>query len=370
MKARKILFLLLPALFFPGCSPRNNYPKIVEIFERHSFKKFDSRKLLETLKKEGIGGLKKYDRHCDLVRPGEKKLPPEIKSGNFSAGLFLAKTENGYSIVQALKKSPAFAAGIRDGGEILKIDGKNARNLSAREAESAIGGRRSREIRIKFRSGKTVKTAVLKTRPPAVPFVWGFAFKDAVYLRINGFFRGTAGMVSKKTGVLTGGGKRRKLIIDLRHCAVGSAEEAAKTLSLFTSSGKKLFEFSSRHEGYRKVFYSSRSAKKIKFEKIIILADEETLSAAEIFAQSLRENEKAVVLGGKTAGGAAVLKTFRLPGGQGLTVTVARVLSPSGGVLDEGLAPDTEVREPSRGSPLLYPSRVLDNDAALMKALE
>ena len=72
-----------------------------------------------------------------------------------------------------------------------------------------------------------------------------------------------------------------------------------------------------------------------------VLVDGQTMSGAEVFAASLRDNGRARLVGVPTFGRASVQKVFRLKNGRGLKLTVCTMVPPSGDKIEGfGLEPD------------------------------
>ena len=77
---------------------------------------------------------------------------------------------------------------------------------------------------------------------------------------------------------------------------------------------------------------------------LVVLINEGSASAAEIFAGAVKDHKRGTVVGAKTFGKGSVQTLFNLPDGSGIYVTIARYNTPSGFVLDhKGLQPDVAV---------------------------
>jgi carboxyl-terminal processing protease len=77
---------------------------------------------------------------------------------------------------------------------------------------------------------------------------------------------------------------------------------------------------------------------------VVVLVNRGTSGPAELVAAALKDNKRAELVGEKTFGEGAQQKTFELPDGAALILSVAKYESPSGKKLqDEGVTPDVTV---------------------------
>jgi carboxyl-terminal processing protease len=99
---------------------------------------------------------------------------------------------------------------------------------------------------------------------------------------------------------------------------------------------------------------------------VVLLADNGTAGAAELFAGALQGNKRAQIIGERTRGRAARQKLVKLPDGSGILLTHMYYLLPGGGAIHEkGLVPDVAVEQPTWDFGQTPPT----DDAILDKAL-
>ena len=103
--------------------------------------------------------------------------------------------------------------------------------------------------------------------------------------------------------------------------------------------------------------------------KIIILVNENTASASEILACSLKDNNKATVIGTKTYGKGIIQTLFSLSDGSGLKITTAEYYTPNGETIHNvGVTPNIEVKIPDDVKNPYALSN--EEDSQLYKAIE
>jgi len=82
-------------------------------------------------------------------------------------------------------------------------------------------------------------------------------------------------------------------------------------------------------------------------QPVVVLVDNGTSGAAELFAAALSGNQRATLVGERTIGRAATQKLVRLPDGSGMLVSNAWYLTPAGAPINEkGLTPTVAVEAP------------------------
>jgi carboxyl-terminal processing protease len=134
----------------------------------------------------------------------------------------------------------------------------------------------------------------------------------------------------------------KKILLDLRDVAAGDMAEATRLANFFLKDGTI-----ATLEGQKvaKQVFTADPAKAINISAPeVVLVNRGTAGPAELVAAALLDNKRADVLGEKTFGEGAQQKTFELPDGAALILSVAKYESPSGKKLqDDGVTPDVLV---------------------------
>ncbi|GBD28584.1 putative CtpA-like serine protease [bacterium HR31] len=162
------------------------------------------------------------------------------------------------------------------------------------------------------------------------------------YVRFGQFNQGSSARLSRAVGELQQQGIRG-LVLDLRGNPGGFVSELNRVAELFLPRGVVVYTLESREEGRRS--YVTRSGPVLDAAlPMVVLVDDDTASAAELLSAALRDHGRAPLVGVRTAGAVLVSVTFPLPGGAGLSVAIARMLTPKGEELEgRGIQPDVEV---------------------------
>lgn len=136
----------------------------------------------------------------------------------------------------------------------------------------------------------------------------------------------------------------KKLIIDMRDNPGGYFEAAQKLGSLFTKGVKPMFYIRNRDTEEPIAYISENNYVGDSFEEYAVLINENTASAAELFAYILR-NEMGATIIGKTSFGKALGQTaYNVANGDMFTITTFEILAADktsyNGI---GIVPDVEV---------------------------
>ena len=147
-------------------------------------------------------------------------------------------------------------------------------------------------------------------------------------------------MEAKLKGMQKAGNK--KILLDLRDVASGSMPEAERLANFLLKSGTIA---SLEGQKFPKEVFTADPAKTINATApVVVLVNQGTAGPGELVAAALEDNKRAELVGEKTFGEGTQQKTFDLPDGAALILSVAKYESPSGKKLqDVGVTPDVQV---------------------------
>jgi carboxyl-terminal processing protease len=155
----------------------------------------------------------------------------------------------------------------------------------------------------------------------------------------------------------------RRYIIDLRGSARGDVDHGIAAARLFVSSGT----LSVRQTKTAKDVVTANPAEATLTAPVVLLVDQGTAGAAEVFAAALDGNNRTELVGERTIGRAARQQLVKLPDGSGILISSTRYLSPaSESIHEKGLTPDVAVEQPD----VEFGAEPPAGDPTLDKALE
>jgi len=159
---------------------------------------------------------------------------------------------------------------------------------------------------------------------------------DILYLKLAAINASTVGDVKDALQTYAG---TKGIVLDLRGNPGGSFDAAIKIVDLFLDGA--IIASTKGRKNEDAVYYNAEAGDVSDGKPIVVLADGETASAAEIMAAALQEQGRAKFIGTRTFGKASVQQLLNLPSGAVLAVTKAFYYTPSGLLIEgRGVSPD------------------------------
>ena len=257
-------------------------------------------------------------------------------------GLFLTRhPDNGYIyVINVSVGSPADLAGIKIGDLITAVDGKDVIELGFSTAVANIRGKIDTDCALTVKRGDETLSLTATRGRFVTTSVFSHMIDSLCYIQITDFNTATvpqfeAAINDAIDNNATG------LIFDVRGNGGGTLDSVDKILDILLPEGEVVS--ATYKNGKKKVLFSS-DKNEIDLP-MMVLCDENTASAAELFAASIRDFEKGKLIGTKTYGKGIMQETFALSDGSAVRLTVAYFNPPSGINFHKvGLSPDYEVQ--------------------------
>jgi carboxyl-terminal processing protease len=269
-------------------------------------------------------------------------------------------------IIATRDGSPAAKAGLHTGDYVRLIGDMPTREMSVFEGMRRLRGAPGSKVSLTIIRGNTNDPHVVElTReaPPTADVTSRIAASGVGYVRIASINARTAAQAKTAIADVSKAGAT-KLIVDVRRTSGGSNEGGLALARLFVASGT-LARREARDGDTRSIDAATGDGSVAL--PTVLLVDNGTSGAAEIFASALLGNKRADLVGEHTIGRAGEQKLVKLPDGTGLWLTTAKYLTPSGDPLHEkGLVPTVAVEVPDVEFGQPEPS----TDAILDKAIE
>src|SRR5271170_1285015 len=241
----------------------------------------------------------------------------------------------GYAdVVSVLPGSPAEKAGIEATDIFESIEGQSTRDMSLPEIRSALSGTPGSTVNVSVvRARRAEPQKMVITRDVvSIPPVSDKMLEDGIgYVKVDALTKGKAQEIAGKIKSLERSGAK-KLVLDLRNTSEGEESEGVATANLFLNHGTITYL---QGQKFPREAFNADAAKAVTSLPVAVLVNRGTAGAAEIVAAALLENARADVVGDKTFGEGSVPKTFDLPDGGALILSVAKYYSPSGKAIQE-----------------------------------
>ena len=281
-----------------------------------------------------------------LVKTVESKEPPA------PADIGVEVTRQYYlRIVSARDGSPAAKAGLRTGDYIRAIDGRPTREMSAYEGTRLLRGAAGSKVNLLIIRGNAPvdphEVTLTRERVTAPELTSRMANATTGYVRIHEFTADAPARITQAFDALAKTGATRYLI-DLRGAARGDLDNGLAAARLFVASGTlAVRQTRTDNDDLQKDTIAAQPNDGAITAPVVLLVDQGTAGAAELFAAALDGNKRTELVGERTLGRAARQRLIKLPDGSGLLLSTVRYLSPASEAIHEkGLTPDVQVDQP------------------------
>ena len=291
------------------------------------------------------GLLESLDADSSYLTPEDYKAYKAEKSGKAQVGINVSKRYGYASVVSVVPGSPADKAGLNDGDIIEAIGPADTRDISLAMIQLLLEGAPGTEVTLsvvrprKSAPDKIVLTRVVPTLPPVTETQ--YENSSILYLKPGVLDHDHVQQIEAKLKAMPKAGNK-KILLDLRDVAAGDMTEATRLANFFLKDGTiAMLE----GQKVQKQTFTADASKAINTTApVAVLVNRGTAGPAELVAAALLDNKRADLVGEKTFGEGAQQKTFELPDGAALILSVAKYESPSGKKLqDDGVTPDVLV---------------------------
>jgi carboxyl-terminal processing protease len=293
------------------------------------------------------GLLDSLDPQSAYLSPLEYKDFKEKTASNPPADSGLALTRRfGYiGVIAVLPDSPAAKIGLRIGDILEKIAGFTTSQMAIDQAQLLLKGQAGTTVPLSvIRRGKAEPqdmTITLAKLAPSKLVVEDKLQGDVAYLRVSDFDAGSSKQIRERLVQLQKAGAK-KLVLDLRDCAVGDDQEGIATAQLFLQSGTIT---TLKGQTVTPVVSAADPAKVVWSQPVAVLIGNGTAGPAEILASAIADNKRGSTVGDRTYGTASQQKLIGMDDGSALILTVANYFTPGNkNIATDGVAATVEVR--------------------------
>jgi carboxyl-terminal processing protease len=260
-------------------------------------------------------------------------------------GLILSKRFGYIGVVSAVPGSPAAKAGLTTGDILETINAVATRDMPLAYAILLLRGNPGTTIDITVlrRQPEPQKMTLTRAALNPPPVISKIMPNDVGYIRPETLNTARVQQVAADLRDLQGKGAK-KLVLDLRQCAVGEPEDGVALADLFLDQGLVTYLQGQR---WARQDFKADPSKVVWKLPVVVLTNRGTADAAEIAAAALEDNHRAQVVGERTYGDASLRRALTMDDGSAIILSVAKYYSPSGkAIQDTGVTPGEVVQEP------------------------
>lgn len=318
------------------------------------------------------GLLESLDADSSYLSPVDYKAYKADKGGKAQVGINISKRYGYATVVSVVAGSPADKANLNDGDIIEAINGQDTRDISLAMLRLMLEGDPGSQLTVGVvRPSSAVPEKITMTRMMVdVPPVSETMYENSSILYIKPDVldhEHVQQIESKLKGMSRAGNK--KILLDLRDVASGDMTEATRLANFFLKSGTiAMLE----GQTVAKQTFAADPSKTINATApMVVLVNRGTAGSAELVAAALLDNNRAELVGEKTFGEGAQQKTFELPDGAALILSVAKYESPSGKkIQDDAVTPEVLVASDTDDTDNATQKQGVSVDSQLNKALD
>ncbi|MBQ4100863.1 MAG: PDZ domain-containing protein, partial [Oscillospiraceae bacterium] len=267
----------------------------------------------------------------------------KLEGTKIGIGLEISKDGSGYiKIDKVYDNSPAFESGIMPEDLIIEVNEKSVTSGTFEEIATSLEGEVGTTVKLKTRRGAEENDYEITRRKYELPSVFSKMIEnsDIGYIKITEFRDATTTQFIKAVDALIASGANG-LIFDVRDNGGGTLDSATAMLDYLLPEGDII---SVTNKSGATTVMATSDAYEIDLP-MVVLINEKTASAAELFAQALMDYEKASSVGTTTYGKGVMQTIIKLSDGSAINITTAAYNPPKSGNYDGiGVKPNFEVK--------------------------
>ena len=296
------------------------------------------------------GVLQSLDPYSAYMSPELFKEMQTDTKGEFGGlGIEIGMESGVVKVIAPIDDTPAAKAGIKAGDYIVKIGQDQVQGKSFMEAVKLMRGPVGTSVKLTIRRKKvkqpleffiTRKIIEVKSVKHKVLGV----NNNLGYIRLKSFNENSDNQFLSIIKKFEKNKKIQGYILDLRNNPGGLLTQAINITDFFLDDGEIVSTKGRNISETRKFF--ARKGDEVNGKPLIVLINNGSASASEIFAGALKDHKRAIILGENSYGKGSVQSIIPLRNGGGMRLTISKYYLPSGSSISEvGVAPDIVVEE-------------------------
>lgn len=321
-------------------SGSNRLNNLLHIIDDQYVDKVNLDSLVEKAIPQILGDL---DPHSVYISAKDVQTATDDLKGSFSGvGIEFVIREDTIHVQGVIKNGPAERAGLLAGDKIVTVDDKPfvGKTVTNEEAQHRLKGPKDTKVKIgvlRYGEKKIQQYVVTRGEIPTKSVTATYMLDDDTgYIRIKNFGENTYPEMLIALAKLSQE-NFSNLIIDLRDNTGGYLQSAVQIINEFLPNNK-LIVYTQGRKSPRQEYKSNGKG---SYQKIplIVLINESSASASEIFAGAMQDNDRATIIGRRSFGKGLVQQQIGFPDGSMVRLTVARYYTPSGRCIQKPYSP-------------------------------
>lgn len=336
--------LFLGAKLFKGENEWNTRVKIGEIMDLISDQYVDDVNTDSILEASIPDILAKLDPHTVYIPASELQATNEVLDGSFGGiGVVFNMMTDTATVVEVVSGGPAEKVGILAGDRIVSVNdsivaGVKIENEAIR---SRLKGPKGTTVKIDIKrsnSDELLSFEVVRGDIPVTAVDAAYMIRPGIgYIKINKFGR-TTYMEFMNAMVSLSADGAKQFILDLRGNTGGYMEPAILMANEFLGGGMPIVSTHGRNGNIESDFSGDGQGAFGNADLVVVL-DEGSASASEIFAGAIQDNDRGLIVGRRSFGKGLVQRQIELPDSSAIRLTTARYYTPSGRCIQKPYIP-------------------------------
>ncbi|MBE6256208.1 MAG: S41 family peptidase [Prevotella sp.] len=276
--------------------------------------------------------LSELDPHSSYISASEAEETGEELKGSFSGiGIRFTVQKDTVNVMNVIKGGPSEKVGVLAGDRIIAADDSTLVGMESRDIMKRLRGPKESKVKLTIvRHGykKPINITVVRGDVPVESVDSYFMLNDNTgYISIESFGETTYPEMLTALAQLNMRGMKN-LVIDLRGNRGGYMQTAIMMVNEFLPGGQLVVYT----EGRKSAREEYRTDGRGSFQQLplIVLVDEGSASASEIFAGAIQDNDRGTIIGRRSFGKGLVQQPIEFKDGSVVRLTIARYYTPSG----------------------------------------
>lgn len=287
--------------------------------------------------------VQKLDPHSAYIPKKDLEIVNSELSASFSGiGVQFNIQNDTVHIVAVISGGPSEGVGILAGDKIVEVDDSTfvGKRINNEKVMHTLRGEKGTQVTLGIKRSGTPETLYYTVTRGDIPVhsvdakfiipiqAGGVHHIDKIgFVRVNKFGENTYDEFISALATLKMQGAKG-YIVDLRENSGGFMDQAIRMANEFLESGEMIVYSEGR--AYPKYEARANGAGRFKQVPLIVLIDDFSASASEIFSGAMQDNDRAQIIGRRSFGKGLVQQQLPFPDGSAVRLTVARYYTPSG----------------------------------------
>ena len=284
--------------------------------------------------------IKRLDPHSAYIPKEDLEMVNSELSASFSGiGVQFSIQNDTVQVVAVISGGPSEGIGVLAGDKIVQVNDSNftGKSITNEKVMHALRGPKGTEVKIGvMREGSneiypfTIERGDIPVHSVDAKFIIeakGDEVMKIGFVRVSRFAEKTYDEFISALATLKGQGAT-SYIIDLRENSGGYMDQAIKMANEFLNRGDMIVYSEGR--AYPRFDATANGSGRFQRERFVVLIDNFSASASEIFAGAMQDNDRAMIIGRRSFGKGLVQQQIPFADGSALRLTVARYYTPSG----------------------------------------